>query len=331
MSSKVLAICGGIGGAKLALGLAQILSPNELTILVNTGDDFEHLGFHISPDLDTVMYTLAGVNNKDLGWGLEGESWNILSALEKLGGETWFRLGDKDIATHIHRTNLLKSGQTLTDATHALATKLGVQHPLLPMSDNPVRTIVATADGEMAFQHYFVREHCSPTVTGFRFDGITQASVNEEATRLLTDPELKGIIICPSNPFVSIDPIISLPGFRAALKACGAPIVAVSPIVGGMAIKGPTAKMMHELSIPSTPMAVIDHYNGLLDGFVFDITDECLESDLNTYRLPLLKTNTVMHSLEDKISLAQEVINFLDKVTLIKLQHNEFKTLTEDV
>ena len=240
-----VALTGGIGGAKLALGLAHILAADQVAFVVNTGDDFEHLGLHISPDMDTLAYTLAGLSNPEAGWGRKDESWQFMAALQELGGETWFRLGDRDLALHVRRTEMLSQGATLTQATRRITTGLGVRHPIIPMSDDPVRTQVHTASGPMAFQHYFVRDRCEPAVTGFEFAGAEDAAPSPDLAAHLEG--CAGIIICPSNPFVSVDPILAVPGLKQALKASGAPLVAVSPIVGGAAIKGPTAKMMGEL------------------------------------------------------------------------------------
>lgn len=307
---KVLAICGGVGGAKLALGLSRILAPEQLSIVTNTADDFEHLGLHISPDLDTVMYTLAGLNNKAQGWGRADETWSFMEALGQLGGQTWFRLGDKDIATHVQRTGLLAEGKSLSQATRALCKHLGVKHAIAPMSDDPVRTMVKTTQGELAFQHYFVRERCAPKVTGFRFEGIKDARPSEGFAGLLADPELAVIVICPSNPFVSVDPILNLPRVRQALRDSSAVIVAVSPIVGGRAIKGPAAKMMQELNMTTTALSVARHYGDLLHGFVVDNADSALDGDVTALGLQCLVTATVMRSLQDRIDLATAVVSF---------------------
>ncbi len=309
-SNKILALSGGVGGAKLALGLAQGLSPEQLTIVANTADDFEHLGLAISPDLDTVMYTLADLSNKELGWGLAGESWNAMDALATLGGDTWFRLGDRDLATHLARSQLLKAGQSLSEVTAHLCRQLGVTHPLLPMTDDRVRTRVKTADGELAFQEYFVREQCAPAVTGFYFDGLAQAAPNPALMQLLADDSLAAIVICPSNPFVSVEPLLGLPGVRAAMKACPAPVIAVSPIVGVIAIKGPAAKMMAELEMPSSALSVAQYYGDLLDGFVLDRSDAELEPAITELGLPVLTSQTIMKSLQDRIDLAEAVLAF---------------------
>ena len=238
-ADRFIAVTGGVGGAKLALGLTQLLARDEVSFIVNTGDDFEHLGLHISPDIDTLLYTLSGESNAEAGWGRRGETWQFMRALKQLGGETWFNLGDLDLAMHVERTQRLREGATLTEVTKQLASALGVQYDVLPMSDAPVRTMIGTADGELAFQHYFVRDRCAPAVTGFRFAGASGAAPTREIEAPLDDPELAGMIICPSNPFVSVDPVLAVPGCAKQLKRQRAPIVAVSPIVAGTAIKGP--------------------------------------------------------------------------------------------
>ncbi len=307
---KFLAITGGVGGAKLAVGLKALLGPDELAFAVNTGDDFEHLGLHVSPDLDTLMYALAGLSNPDTGWGRAGETWQFIGALRELGGESWFNLGDRDLAVHVLRTACLRRGESLSAVTKSLNAALGTMHPVFPMSDDPVPTVVHTPDGPLAFQHYFVRERCAPTVTGFEFVGAAQARPAPGLLEWLADPALAGIILCPSNPFVSIDPILAVPGLRAALRASGAPIVAVSPIVAGLAIKGPTAKMMAELAVPATAAAVAAHYGELLDGFVIDAQDEPLLEAFRGAAVAAIAAPTVMLTLDDKVRLASIVCEF---------------------
>ena len=310
---KCVALCGGVGGAKLALGLSHILPGGGLTLIVNTGDDFTHLGLHISPDLDTVMYTLAGLSNAQQGWGRAGETWQFMTALRKLGGEDWFQLGDLDLATHVERTRRMAAGQPLSSVTQQLFEALNVSTRVLPMSDDPVRTIIHTNDGPLAFQHYFVRDKCAPAVTGFSFAGSEQAAPAPGLLEALNDPELECIVICPSNPFVSIDPILAVPGVRAALKAARVPVIAVSPIVGGRAIKGPTAKMMQELGVPETALGVAAHYEGLLDGFILDETDAALASQVRATGLGCRTAQSVMHTLQDRVELARTVLDFAAK------------------
>jgi len=315
MTTKhILAITGGVGGAKLALGLSKLLGPEDLSFMVNTGDDFTHLGFPISPDIDTLLYTLSGTCNTDTGWGRSEESWQFMQALKEMGAETWFALGDKDLAMHVERRRLLDSGLTLGAATAALARSFGIAHRILPMSNDRVSTRVLTRQGKMDFQHYFVREKCEPPVTGFEFEGATQALVHPDISELLNSPGLKGIILCPSNPFVSIDPILSIPGFREQLKACRAPVIAVSPVIGGAAVKGPTVKMMQELKIPNTADSVASHYAEFLDGFVVDIKDSALTGVIENMSINSLATNTLMKTLEDRIDLARTCLEFIDQL-----------------
>lgn len=304
---RLLAISGGVGGAKLALGLASILGPDELTFAVNTGDDFEHLGLYIAPDVDTLTYTLAEVSNTDTGWGRGDESWAFMSALQQLHGDTWFKLGDRDLALHVTRTRMLAAGATLTEATAHICGALGVAHRVLPMSNDPVRTMVHTDDGPLAFQHYFVRDRCKPKVTGFEFEGIANAILNPEIQDCLNN--IDGIVICPSNPFVSIDPLLHIPEARDALLEARVPIVAVSPIVGGTAIKGPTAKMMQELNVPASADQVARHYGNLLTGLVLDEQDRALHGTLDT---PTIVAQTVMVTLQDRVDLGHTVLEFID-------------------
>lgn len=307
---KVLALSGGVGGAKLALGLAKTLNVDQLTIVANTADDFEHLGLYISPDLDTVMYTLAGLNNTSQGWGLAGESWQMMDAIESLGGESWFRLGDRDLATHVLRSQRLREGKSLSDVTSDLAKKLGVNHRLLPMTEDAVRTRVKTTMGELDFQTYFVREQCIPAVSDVYFEGGDVAKPQAEFVSLLADDALDAIIICPSNPFVSVEPILRLKGIRDLLASSQAPVIAVSPIVGGLALKGPAAKMMMELNMPVTAQAVAAYYGDLLDGFVLDHADADLADAISHTGVRVLTTETVMTTLQDRKDLAQSVLAF---------------------
>ncbi len=307
LRGPVLALCGGIGGAKLALGLYRHLAPGALSVAVNTGDDFEHLGLHISPDIDTVLYTLSGTDNPDTGWGRADETWTFMAALEALGGETWFRLGDGDLALHVERTRRLGAGESLSEVCAAFARRFGLDARILPMTGDPLRTVVHTPDGPLPFQHYFVRERCEPRVTGVTFAGAEAARPNPEILRALADPALGAVVICPSNPYLSIDPILAVPGMRIALGACPAPVVAVSPLVGGRAVKGPTAKIMAELGVPVTNAAIAAHYEGLIDGLVLDRADRAEAAEI---AVPALVTETVMTSLEDRIALAAAALGF---------------------
>jgi LPPG:FO 2-phospho-L-lactate transferase len=313
---KILALCGGVGGAKLAWGLAQTLSPEQLTIVVNTGDDFEHLGLHISPDLDTVMYTLAGINNRELGWGLAGETWNCMETLESLGGESWFRLGDKDLATHVLRTQQLAQGKTLTAVTAHLCKKLGIHHRVLPMSDNAVRTLIDTNEGELAFQDYFVRQQCKPAVLGVRFTGTETATLSPEVLAVLNDPDLRAVIICPSNPLLSIAPILAVQGMKealqkATLKKTPAKIIVVSPLIGGQAVKGPTAKMMQEINIPTDSNSIADFYAGLLDVLVIDESDQKDADSFSSADFSVHACKTLMKTDADKLALATSLLQLI--------------------
>jgi LPPG:FO 2-phospho-L-lactate transferase len=306
-----VALCGGVGGAKLALGLSRALAPGQLTIIVNTGDDFEHLGLHVSPDIDTVLYTLAGLANPELGWGLAGETWGFMAALGRLGGPTWFRLGDHDLATHVTRTGVLRSGHTLSEATRQLADRLDVGPHVVPMSDAAVRTFVHTDEGRLPFQRYFVERRCEPKVTRIDIAGAATAKAAPGALAALTDPELAGIMICPSNPWLSIDPLLAIPELRAALAARAAPCVAVTPIVAGAAIKGPTAKIMAELGLALDAATVARHYGDLIDGFVLDETDRAITPRIG---LPVALAQTIMRTLDDRVELARATVAFCTRL-----------------
>jgi LPPG:FO 2-phospho-L-lactate transferase len=300
---KIVALAGGVGGAKLAQGLAQTLPPEDLTIIVNTGDDFEHLGLSISPDLDTVCYTLAGLANNETGWGRAGETWNTISNIEKLGGPAWFRLGDQDFATHLERTRRLKEGQSLSQITSEFCKAWGIQVTVLPMSDSPVRTMVDSDEGELAFQEYFVHRHCEPRVKGFRFDGVEAAKPAPGVSEALEATD--AVIFCPSNPWVSIDPILGV------VKEINKPVVAVSPIIGGKTVKGPAAKMYSELGIEPSALAVAKHHRSTLKGFVLDHLDASMEEQIRQLGLATLVTNTLMNLPTDRSRLANDVLNFI--------------------
>jgi len=304
----IVALAGGVGGAKLAFGLSRVLTPEQLTVIVNIGDDFEHLGLHVSPDLDTVMYTLAGIANPETGWGLAGESWAFIQAVERLGGPIWFRLGDRDMATHVLRKQALASGQSLSAITTAFCRQLGIDCTVLPASDDPVRTTVRTDTGTLAFQDYFVRLRCEPVVRGFSFDGAERARALPAALAALADPALQAILFCPSNPFVSIDPILAIPGLRPAIAAARVPKIAVSPIIGGAAVKGPAAKMMAELGHDVSALGVARYYRGLIDGLVLDDVDIALAPDVQALGLKVAVRPTLMRSDTDRIALARTVL-----------------------
>ncbi len=301
-----VALCGGVGGAKLALGLAECLGRN-LTVIVNTADDFEHLGLAISPDVDTVIYTLAGLANPKTGWGRADESWAFMEALAAIGGPAWFRLGDKDLAMHIERTRWFAEGQTLSGFCDRICRQFGIAPTILPMTDDAVRTIVHTSEGKLPFQDYFVARKCEPVVTAIRFDGAEHAWPLESAIEVLNAPDLGGVIVCPSNPYLSVDPILAIPALREALYACPAPIVAVTPLIGGRAVKGPTAKLMAELGVEVTPRAIAEHYRPLIDGFVLDKADK---AEAASIAVPVRIASTLMTDLASKTALAQSAIDF---------------------
>lgn len=300
---RIVALAGGVGGAKLAHGLALILDADELTVIVNTGDDFEHLGLFISPDLDTVCYTLAGLANPETGWGRAGETWQAITNIKRLGAADWFKLGDQDLATHLVRTQRIQEGQCLSAITRGFCEAWGVRQAVLPMSDDPVRTVVETEDGDVAFQEYFVRRGCEPRVKGFHFDGIEAARPAPGVAEALSSAE--AVVICPSNPWVSIDPILNV------LPRIAVPVVAISPIIGGRAVKGPAAKMCAEMGIKPSALAVAEHYQNILQGFVLDIADKELVTRIN---IQTLITDTFMKSIADRARLAQDVLDFIGKL-----------------
>lgn len=314
-SSHVIALSGGVGGAKLALGLSRCVSACDLTVVANTADDFEHLGLYISPDVDTLLYTLAGINNQEQGWGLAEESWRCMNMLEQLGGETWFRLGDRDLALHFQRTQLLKQpAATLTGVTEYLSQALSVAATILPMCDQPVATIVQTPDGDMPFQHYFVRERCMPVVSGFRFAGMDEARINPRLIQRCAEKKTQCIVLCPSNPYVSLAPMLIIAGMREFLRQQSAPVIAVSPIVGGSALKGPAAKMMQELNVKPSVLAVAQMYRGFVDGLVIDNVDADFAGAIADLGITPLVTATVMRTLDDRERLAQDVLDFAQRL-----------------
>jgi len=306
---KIVALAGGVGGAKFAHGLAQLLPPEDLTVIVNTGDDFEHYGLYICPDLDTVCYTLAGMANPDTGWGRGNETWNVIENASKLGGPSWFRLGDQDLGTHLERTRRMKEGQTLSHITRDFCKAWGIEHDILPMSDQPVRTIVETEEGDLAFQEYFVHRRCEPRVTGFRFEGIDIAKPAPGAREAIQSAD--AVIICPSNPWVSIDPILQVVSPFLSGEGPGVRSIAISPIIGGQTVKGPAAKMYRELGIEPSALAVARHYCDFIDGFVLDTFDRQLEGEIRGLNMHTLVTNTLMKSHDDRKQLADCVLDFV--------------------
>lgn len=308
--SHVLALCGGVGGAKLAFGLAAELAPEDLTIVVNTGDDFEHLGLTICPDIDTVLYTLSGLADRERGWGLAGETWSFIAALSRLGGEDWFMLGDHDLATHVERTRRLAGGESLSSVTERLARAMGVAANIAPMSDAPVRTRILTDQGELEFQRYFVEQRCAPVVRAIRYQGAEDARPSAAFAAALARPDLAAIVICPSNPYLSIDPILAVPRVREELGRASAPVVAVSPIIAGTALKGPAAKLMAELGVAPGVESVARHYAGLIDGLVVDTADTDSISAIEGDGVRAMATQSVMRDDNDRRHLARRTLAF---------------------
>ncbi len=304
---KVVVLAGGVGGAKLADGIARILPPEDVTIIVNTGDDFEHLGLTICPDLDTVMYRLANVANDETGWGRAGESWRTVNEVAALGGPDWFKLGDLDLATHLVRTNMLRAGESLTAVTQKLCKKLGIQATILPMSNQPAPTKIQSGDTVYPFQTWFVQEKWQPPVTEVVLPDDVRAT--RSVIRAFETADL--VLIAPSNPFVSIDPILNVYPIAALLEDLPKAVIAVSPIVGDAAVKGPAAKMMQELGLPHTSRAVAEYYGERIDGFVYDAEDAGSCDDLQVETCCL---DTMMHNEADRIRLAQEVMQFAEKM-----------------
>ena len=305
---RVVVLSGGIGGAKLVLGLSRVVPAGDLLVIANTGDDFEHLGLAISPDLDTVMYALAGLDDPQRGWGRRAETWTFMAALAALGGETWFKLGDGDLATHVERTRRRAAGETLSAVTADFCRRLGIATRLVPMSDDEVRTRLRTAEGWLDFQDYFVRRGCAPAVLELAYASAATARAHPEALTALADPRLRAVVIAPSNPFLSIEPMLAVPGLRAAIAQCAAPVVAVSPIIGGRAVKGPTAKMMAELGLPVSATAVARRYRDLLDAYVLDRADAGAVADIAELGIAVSVAHTLMTTLEEREALARHVL-----------------------
>jgi LPPG:FO 2-phospho-L-lactate transferase len=312
MTGNVVALCGGVGGAKLAHGLGMALEPSELTIIVNTGDDFQHLGLSIAPDLDSVIYALAGLSDPVRGWGRRAETWTFMEALKSLGGEGWFELGDGDLAMHVERSWRLAQGAPLSEVTAHLCRALGIAARVLPMSDDPVRTRVLTAEGWLDFQEYFVHRQCQPAVREFMFAGAEAARAQPDALAALNRRDLRAVIICPSNPFVSVEPILAVPGIRAAIQRSDAPVVAVTPIIGGKAIKGPAAKMMAELGFDVSGAAVARRYAGVIDGFVVDQADPMPEP---LQGVTFFSAATLMNTANDRLRLAHAALHAADMLS----------------
>lgn len=307
-AARVVALSGGIGGSKLVLGLARLLEPGALTAITNTGDDFEHLGLLICPDTDTVFYTLAGIADPDRGWGRADESWRVLDTLGALGGETWFQLGDQDLALHLLRSHSIAQGRPLSAVTAEFCRVAGIAQRVIPMTDQRVRTMIETDAGPLTFQTYFVREKCRPAVREIEYDGAKRATPGPGILEALAGPDLAAIVLCPSNPYLSLDPILAIPGIRRAIADSPAPVIAVSPIVGGEALKGPTAKIMRELGVEPSAHAIARHYGDILDGFVFDERDADEMTLISELGMETATAPTVMATTEDKIALAGKVL-----------------------
>jgi LPPG:FO 2-phospho-L-lactate transferase len=306
-----LALAGGVGGAKLALGLAQCLTPDELVVGVNTGDDEEFHGLHVSPDLDTMMYTLAGLSNPDTGWGLKGDTFNSLEMLKGYGVDAWFNLGDRDLATHVRRTQLLRQGATLSQVTAELCARLGVAHPIVPMTDSPVKTVLETDLGPLPMQEYFVKRRAAPSVSDVSYVGAAEASPSPGLAAALASARM--VVVCPSNPALSVAPILSVPGVRERMAAFGGLRVAVSPIVGGDAVRGPAGKIMAELGQEVSVAGVARQYKDICDVLVIDRQDEGLAESVAEVGPRPLVTNTIMETLEDKANLAREILALDDR------------------
>jgi LPPG:FO 2-phospho-L-lactate transferase len=306
--SHILALSGGVGGAKLAAGLAAVLPPEDLTIAVNTGDDFEHLGLTICPDIDSVTYAVAGLNDTVRGWGIVDESWRAMERLGALGEATWFNLGDRDLAMHIARSWRLRAGESLSEITARLTRALGVAHGVVPMSDAPVRTQVETDEGWLDFQHYFVREQCRPAAKAVRFAGLP-AAPSPGFAEALARPDLAAVILCPSNPFLSVDPILAVDGVRERLAARDVPLIAVSPLVGGQSLKGPLGKLLGELGRENSNRAIAGHYAGLLDHLIIDDCDASDAEGLRATGISVTVTATVMCDAADRERLARVALS----------------------
>ena len=305
---KVLALAGGVGGAKLAAGLEAALPLADLSVVVNTADDFDLGGLRLCPDLDTVMYTLAGIANPETGWGIAGESFGALEMLARYGEDTWFKLGDRDLATHVLRTTKLRSGEPLTRVTADLSGALGVESAMLPMCDEPVATVLDTPDGPLEFQEYFVRRRQRDEVLGMRLQGVGDARPTEAVLRALAGADL--VVLCPSNPVVSIGPILAVPGMREALASSSVPKIAVSPIVGGRALKGPADRMLASLGHEVSTVGVSRMYEGLVSGMVIDGVDEGERLGIEALGMRVLVTAVIMRDEPDRVRLAREVLGF---------------------
>ena len=305
-----LALSGGIGGAKLALGLEHIFNSPKLMIAGNTGDDFEHFGLNISPDLDTLLYTLSGKSDLERGWGLANETWSFMKAMKEIGGETWFQLGARDLAIHVERTRRLKEGERLSLITSSFCRKFGVKSHIVPATDDSLKTLVKTPKGILSFQHYFVRDQCRPKILGLKYEGSENAQPLPALEEALESSLLETVVVCPSNPFLSIDPILAVKGVREKLKSSNARVIAVSPIVGGDAVKGPTADNLRDLGFSVSAYTIAKYYSDFIDGFMLDKGDENEISRIESLGMQVGLADTVMTDLQSKIKLAEDVLRF---------------------
>jgi len=310
VSGKVIVLTGGVGGAKLVLGLTRVMQSEDILAIVNTGDDFRHLGLWVSPDIDTLLYTLSGRANQVQGWGREGETWTFMAALRSLGGEDWFQLGDGDLALHVLRTRALAAGQSLSAITRDFARSWNIAVDIRPMSDDPVQTVVTTDEGELPFQHYFVERRCEPVARDIRFEGVEKARPAPGLLNAFQNPAATAILIAPSNPYLSIDPILALPGICDALATATAPVIAVSPIIAGAAVKGPTAKLMQELGVEVSPATVAARYEGLIDGLLMDERDRDVA-------VPMAHgfADTLMTTIEDRARVAAAALELASTIS----------------
>jgi LPPG:FO 2-phospho-L-lactate transferase len=310
----ILALSGGVGGAKLAAGLAAVLPSGRLTVVVNTGDDFEHLGLTICPDIDSVIYALAGLNDTERGWGVADESWQAMAMLSRLGEADWFNLGDRDLAMHLARSWRLRAGESLSAVTARLTRALGIAHRIAPMSDGLVRTQVDTDAGWIDFQHYFVEQKCEPVVKAMRFAGTPGAPPSPAFRDALERSDLAAVIICPSNPFLSVDPILAVDGVRTRLAKISVPRIAVSPLVGGKAVKGPLSKLLAEIGSGGDNMAIARHYDGLIDHIIIDASDADDATQLRGTGLSVTVAQTMMRGAADRNALAGIVMQAVDLI-----------------
>lgn len=312
-----LAFAGGVGGAKLAEGLVHAVGAEQVAVVVNTADDFTLYGLHISPDIDTVMYALAGISNPETGWGIAGDTWENFDMLERFGAAPWFRLGDRDLATHLLRTQMMNEGATLSEVTRKLTRRLNVLSLIMPMSNDPVHTLVDTDHGALPFQEYFVKHHWQPVVSGLLYEGAAEAEPGPSVLRRIETADT--ILICPSNPYLSIDPIMTLHGIKDALLNASAPIIAVTPIIAGQALKGPAAKLMKELGVEPSAFEVARHYSDFINGFVLDTRDADLRPKIEAMGMGVLVTDTIMNNSAERARLACEVVTFADQLRPEKL------------